>query len=276
MTDRYAVFGNPLGHSKSPLIHARFAAECGEDLTYEKIEAAEGGFAGALARFIDEGGKGCNVTAPFKLEAFGLATDHTEASRCAGATNTLRFESGRILAENTDGAGLLRDIEVNLGLGIGGRRVLMLGAGGAARGAILPFLQAEPEELALLNRTVSKAERLCEDMKGFGDIHVIAPAEAKGFDIVINATSASLSGDCPALPETVFQHCQLAYELAYGKGLTPFLKRARDCGVSQLADGVGMLVEQAAIAFEFWRGKRPTTGGLIEELTVGEDVRRDI
>lgn len=168
MTDRYAVFGNPLNHTKSPQIHARFAAECGQDMDYGTIEAPVDAFAQSLFRFIRGGAKGCNVTAPFKLEAFALATRHTETAKAAGAANTLRFDGDEIVADNTDEKGLLRDVEVNLATALRGRRVLMPGAGGAVRGAVLPFLNAGPAELALFNRTPGRAEAI--RAARFGDV----------------------------------------------------------------------------------------------------------
>ncbi|MDD9730549.1 shikimate dehydrogenase [Mameliella sp. AT18] len=270
MTDRYVVFGNPLGHSKSPLIHARFAAETGQDLTYGKVEAPVDGFEPALRRFIAEGGKGCNVTAPFKLEAFALADKKTPEAAMAGAANTLRFADGGIEAHNTDGYGLLADVERLLCAPLAGKRVLMLGAGGAARGAVLPFLDAGPDTLVMINRTPARAQAIRDALEAAGRPGlVVGPADTLDrFDVVINATAASLTGDCPALPPRVFDSCALAYDLAYAKGLTPFLARAREAGVPVIADGVGMLVGQAAVAFDWWRGVRPATRDLIAELTV--------
>lgn len=270
MTDRYAVFGNPLGHSKSPIIHARFAVETGEDLTYSKVEAPVDGFEAALRQFIAEGGRGCNVTAPFKLEAFALATAMTPEAAMAGATNTLRFTDGGIEAHNTDGVGLLADVERILRAPLRGKRVLMLGAGGAARGAVLPFLDAAPAAFVMINRTPSKAQAIRDELLAAGH-HGLSLADfdtTDRFDVVINATSASLTGECPAIPSRAFEGCELAYELAYAKGLTPFLSRARDADVRTLADGVGMLVGQAAVAFEWWRGVRPTIRNLIETLSI--------
>ncbi|WGW04210.1 shikimate dehydrogenase [Tropicibacter oceani] len=268
MTDHYAVFGNPVVQSKSPMIHARFAAETGQDMDYVKIEAPVDGFADALRAFVDKGGRGCNVTAPFKLEAYALATEHTQAARMAGSTNTLRFDGNRIEAHNTDGVGLLRDIQDNLGHSLKGKRILMLGAGGAVRGAALPFLQAGPAEFALLNRSVDKAQAICDMLKDHGEIVLCDPVRAKGYDIVLNGTSSSLGGSCPTMPDGVFDGCALAYDLSYGKGLTPFLQAAQKAGVPQLADGVGMLVEQAAEAFAWWRGTTPATTDLIREMTI--------
>jgi shikimate dehydrogenase len=275
MTDAYAVIGNPIGHTKSPLIHGHFARESAQDLRYTAIEGPrepEDAFAGAVRAFIAEGGKGLNVTAPFKLQAFALADELSDRARMAGAVNAMKFVDGRILAENFDGIGLLRDIEVNLNRPLAGRRVLLLGAGGAARGALLPFVEAGPKELVIANRSVGKAQALVEQVTG-RRVAVRASSyaglAADGmFDLVVNATSASLTGALPPVPPTVFNAEGLAYELAYGKGLTPFLRLASHAGVRQLADGVGMLVEQAAEAFEWWRGVRPQTRAVIEQLTV--------
>jgi len=272
MSDRYAVIGNPIGFSKSPLIHGTFARMTGQDLVYEAIEGPLNGFSERVDQFRTEGAKGLNITAQFKLDAFGYANELSKSAKRAGAANCLKFDGDRIIAENFDGIGLVRDITVNLGVKVAGRRVLMLGAGGAARGALLPFLRQEPSELVLVNRTLSKAVALAEEFAGCGPLIVSGYAEladlAEGYDVVINATSASLRGEMPPLPSNVFRGAELAYELAYGKGLTPFLQAARAEGVAKLADGVGMLVEQAAEAFVWWRGVRPSTAQVIAELTV--------
>lgn len=270
MTDLYAVFGNPLSHTKSPLIHAAFAAQTGQDLDYSAIESPLDGFAADVAAFRARGGKGINITAPFKIEAFALATERRQRAALAGATNALKFEGDQIIAENFDGVGLVRDIQQNLYAVIRGRRVLMLGAGGAARGAALPILDAGPAELTIINRTIPKAHDLRERVDSYGKVFSGGYADlTQGhFDIVINATSASLRGELPPITQTVFAQAGLAYELAYGKGLTPFLGMARHAGVDRLADGVGMLVEQAAEAFAWWRGVRPATRAMIEKITV--------
>ena len=274
MTDTYAVIGNPIGHSKSPLIHSTFAQQTGQDIEYVAIEGALGGFREAAERFRQTGGRGMNVTAPFKLDAFEYATDLSEQARLAGAANALKFEGGRIQAQNFDGIGLVRDIVHNLATPMTGRRVLLLGAGGAARGAMLPFLKQKPVQLLVVNRTVSKAWDLVEEFGGYaeGEFSCCSYPElgdlSAKFDLVINATSASLRGELPPVHTSVFAPGCLAYELAYGKGLTPFLSLARGAGVQRLADGVGMLVEQAAEAFEWWRGVRPETAALISRLTV--------
>jgi shikimate dehydrogenase len=270
MTDRYALLGTPLGHTKSPLIHAEFARLTGQDLTYEAIEAPANGFAAAVDRFRAEGGRGCNVTLPFKLDAFAYATERMERARLAGAVNCMKFEGDRAIAENFDGLGLVNDIRVNLGCPMRRRRVLLLGAGGAARGAVLPFLEQEPEVLAVMNRTVAKAAALGAQFTGYGNLATGGYSDFAegGFDIVVNATSASLRAELPPVPRAAFARGCLAYDLVYGKGLTPFLRLARDAGAGPVADGIGMLVEQAAEAFVWWRGVRPATAKLIKKLSV--------
>jgi len=277
MTDQYAVIGNPIGHTKSPLIHGLFAEETQQDMAYTAIEGPlepEQAFAETVRAFAAAGGRGMNVTAPFKLKAFAMADERSERAELAGAVNAMKFEGGRIIAENFDGIGLVRDIEVNLELPMAGRRVLLLGAGGAARGALLPFLSARPIELVIVNRHVDKGQALAAQVAARGPIVACGYGELEAmgrFDLVVNATSASLTGDLPPVPPSVFSHEGAAYELAYGKRLTPFLRLARNAGVRTVADGVGMLVEQAAEAFGWWRGVRPKTRTVIDRLTVPLD-----
>lgn len=272
--DRYAVIGNPIQHSKSPLIHQAFAQASGQTLTYEKIEGPLGQFAATVDRFRAEGGRGLNVTVPFKTDACAYATDLAESARAAGAANALKFEGNRCLAQNFDGIGLVRDIVHNLGRPVQGQRVLLLGAGGATRGAILPLLAEQPARLFVANRTVDKAVELARFFHDQGAASRVlegggyADLSNDAFDIVINATSASLSADLPPLPITALKADGLAYDMVYGKGLTPFLQLARQAQVQHLADGVGMLVEQAAEAFAWWRGVRPDTQSVIRQLTV--------
>lgn len=270
MTDRYAVIGNPIGHTKSPMIHGSFAQATNQDIDYSAIEGPLDGFSGAVLAFRDAGGRGMNITAPFKLQAFELATDRLERAELAGATNALKFEGDRIHADNFDGVGLVNDITRNLGVAMKGARVLLLGAGGAARGALLPFLAQQPAELVVANRTLATANALADSFASHG--RVIASGyedlARQRFDIVVNATSASLKAELPPVPAEVLKGAKLAYELVYGKGLTPFLRLARNAGVPQLADGVGMLVEQAAEAFAWWRGVRPDTRVVIERMTI--------
>lgn len=270
VTDHYALFGLPLGHTKSPLIHGEFARQTGQDLTYEAIEAPADAFGAAVDRFRAAGGRGINVTLPFKLEAFAYATELMESARLAGAVNCMKFDGDRAIAENFDGLGLVNDIQRNLGHPLRGRRVLLLGAGGAARGAVLPFLEQKPELLAVANRTVPKATALGRQFPTYRNLVTGGYPDFadRRFDIVVNATSASLREELPPVPRAVFGEGCLAYDLVYGKGLTPFLGLARDAGAGRVADGIGMLVEQAAEAFAWWRGMRPATQPLIERFSV--------
>ena len=271
MTDLYAVIGSPISHTKSPAIHAAFAEAAGEDMTYVAIEAPPGGFAARVDKFRRDGGHGLNVTAPFKLDAFAYATDRSEAAALAGAVNAMKFEGERVYAENFDGVGLRADIEVNLGRPLAGRRILVLGAGVAARGAVKPLLDARPQAMIIANRTADKARALASAFVGDGAVAAMeysSLAASAPFDLVVNATSASMFGELPPVPGPSFAAGCLAYDLVYGKGLTPFLRLARSAGAVRLADGVGMLVEQAAEAFAWWRGVRPETASLIARLTI--------
>lgn len=270
MSDAYAVIGNPIGHTKSPLIHGLFAEATRQDLVYTAIEGRIGQFAADVDAFRAAGGLGMNVTAPFKLDAFAYATEHSQRAQMAGAVNALKFDGERVIAENFDGVGLTRDVVHNLGCPLKDKRVLVLGAGGAARGALLPFLAERPATVVIANRTIAKAETLAETASAHGRVVACGYGDLEGleFDLVFNATSASLRGELPPVPASVFALGALAYELAYGKGLTPFLRLARQAGAQQLADGVGMLAEQAAEAFAWWRGVRPDTRAVIDRLTV--------
>ncbi|MDR0276116.1 MAG: shikimate dehydrogenase [Burkholderiaceae bacterium] len=275
MPDRYAVIGHPIAHSQSPLIHGLFAQATGQQLTYEAIDGGDrpGGLARVLEAFRADGGRGVNVTLPFKLEALACAGEADEAARLAGAANALRFEGERIQARNFDGAGLVRDIAVNLAVPLRAARVLLLGAGGAARGAIVPLARAGAGRIVIANRTADKARQLAFDFAPHaGKGCAIAGAglgedELGGaFDVVINATSASLAGAALQLPVRSLAGVPLAYDMVYGKGLTPFLRQAQAAGARRLADGIGMLVEQAAEAFAWWRGVRPETAPVIAQL----------
>ncbi|MBN8778799.1 MULTISPECIES: shikimate dehydrogenase [unclassified Thiobacillus] len=263
MTDRYAVFGHPIAHSKSPQIHTAFARQTGQDMTYEAILAPLDGFADSVAAFIAAGGRGANVTVPFKEEAFRLASRLSPRAQRAGAVNTLNFDADGILGDNTDGAGLVADLTRNLHCTIVGKRVLLLGAGGAARGVIEPLLDQQPAALVIANRTVSRAEELAE-LFGRGVRACGFDAADTPFDLVINATAASLAGDLPPLSPRVFTPDTMAYDMMYGRD-TPFLDFARTHG-ARTADGLGMLVEQAAEAFHLWRGVRPDTAPVIAAL----------
>lgn len=271
MSDRYAVFGNPVGHSKSPAIHAAFAAACQQDLAYEAILAPRDGFAGRVRAFVAAGGCGANVTLPFKQEACRLATRLTPRALLAGAVNTLSFDGPEWLGDNTDGAGLLRDLTHNLGCPIAGMRVLLLGAGGAARGVLGPLLEAGPRRLVIANRTEASAHELAARLPGAGAVSACSYPQLAGqsFDLLINATSASLAGARLPLPDGLFAPGSLAYDMMYGQEETPFLLLAGSRGAARLADGLGMLVEQAADAFQLWRGVRPATASVMAMLRSG-------
>lgn len=274
MTDRYAVIGNPIEQSKSPLIHMAFARATGQDIDYGKVLGPLGGFAGAAEAFRAAGGLGMNVTAPFKLDAFAYATDLAPSAQMAGAVNALKFEGDRVLAENFDGIGLVRDLVHNLACPLRGQRVLVLGAGGATRGALLPLLAEDPAELVIVNRTLAKAQELAtlgrQHQRGAVPLQGLGYDQLQGqaFDVVLNASSSSLTAELPPISAAVFAPGALAYDLTYGKGLTPFLTLAQQSGMTRLHDGVGMLAEQAAEAFLWWRGVRPDTRDVIRQLTV--------
>ena len=271
MTDQYAVIGNPVEHSLSPAIHAEFARATGQDVAYGKILAPLGGFREAALAFRDGGGKGLNVTLPFKQEAWQLADFRSGLAREAGAVNTLKFADGGISGYNTDGVGLVRDLTGNLNCAVRGRRVLLMGAGGASYGVMEPLLRELPQQLVVANRTLEKAVELVarfSALQKFATLGVTAlpyPALAGArFDIVINATSAGLADVMPPLPRDIFAPGALAYEMVYGRR-TLFMEFATGCG-ARPADGLGMLVEQAAESFFIWRGARPQTKPVIDLL----------
>lgn len=273
MTDRYAVVGNPVEHSKSPQIHTAFALQTGQDIEFVRLVAPLDGFRASVDAFRAEGGCGASITIPFKLEAYNYADEVTVRAKDARAANCLRFESGHALADNTDGVGLVRDITLNLGIAIADKRVLLMGAGGAAQGVLVPLLEQQPAILSIANRTVDKALRLADTCRHHASSkHTVVTGSSyeelagRHFDLIINATASSLAGALPPLPAGVFAQGAAAYDLMYGKGLTPFLTFAREHGAQQLADGLGMLVEQAAEAFQLWRGVRPQTRPVIGRL----------
>jgi shikimate dehydrogenase len=265
MTDRYAVIGHPVAHSRSPWIHERFARATGQDMEYGRIDAPADGFAAAVERFRKAGGKGLNVTLPFKEAAFGYCADTSERARVARAVNTLTLGE-TVFGDNTDGPGLVRDIEANQGYGLRGRAVLLLGAGGAARGAVGALLGACIARLTIANRTVERARTLAAR---FPPASACGFAELAGqrFDLVVNATSAGLQDAALPLPPGIFAAGALAYEMVYGRD-TPFLVQARAAG-ARGCDGLGMLVEQAAESFLLWRGVRPDTHAVLAELRGG-------
>ena len=272
MTDRYCVFGNPIGHSKSPRIHAAFARQTGQDIEYSARLAPLDGFADSVRTFIAEGGKGANVTVPFKQEAYSLTTRRTPRAELAGAVNTLSFRDGEILGDNTDGAGLVIDLVDNLGFTLAGKRVLMLGAGGAARGVCGPLLELRPRSLTIANRTLANAKALAERFATLGAITGCGYDELDGqtFDLIIDATSTSLNATMPPLPDGLFAAGSLAYSMMYGQAESPFRSFAERQGATRYADGLGMLVGQAAEAFFVWRGVRPDCRPLLEQLLAGQ------
>lgn len=259
MPDRYAVIGNPVVHSKSPEIHALFASGTGQDMEYGRLLAPLEGFDGTVRKFIEDGGKGLNVTVPFKFDAFNLATELTPRAKMAGAVNTLVFKDGIIVGDNTDGAGLVADITVNAGISLLNSRILLLGAGGAAYGVMLPLLEQKPAFIHIANRSVAKAEELAKQFSDFGNTSASAYDELKeSYDIVINATSAGLSNAMPPVSKIIFADNALALDMVYADKPTAFMQFARQSGVKG-RDGFGMLVEQAAESFFVWRGVKPDT-----------------
>jgi shikimate dehydrogenase len=262
--DRYAVMGNPIAHSKSPLIHSLFARQCGQRLTYEAILVEPGGFGQAVGNFMAQGGRGLNVTVPFKQEAWAIADQRSPRAERAGAVNTLRRESdGSLYGDNTDGIGLVADLK-RLGIELRDRQLLILGAGGAVRGVIAPLLAELPANLTIVNRTVDRARELVGMLGDLGPMSACgyAALEGRHFDLIINATAASLQGELPPLPEAVTGSGGYAYDMMYGAQPTPFMLWAAARGATA-HDGLGMLVEQAAAAFALWRGVTPDTAAVI-------------
>ena len=269
MADRYAVMGNPIAHSKSPLIHSLFAEQTGEDISYEALLVAEDGFRDAVTAFREAGGRGLNITVPFKQQAWELVDQRRAAADRAGAVNTITFtEDNRMIGDNTDGIGIVRDLTVNQGLALKGRTILVLGAGGAVRGILEPLLAEAPASVTIANRTLSRAEELA----ALFSEHI--PVEARGFDqlddrpvdLIINGTSASLQGSMPELPSGLVGANTCAYDMMYAAAPTVFMDWASQHGARLSVDGLGMLVEQAAESFRIWRGIRPDTATVIEAV----------
>ncbi len=267
--DRYAVFGNPVRHSKSPWIHAAFAAQTDQQLQYRAVLVEEGGFAAAADAFFGAGGLGLNVTVPFKTDAYDYANELTPRAQVAGAVNTLaRRDDGSILGDNTDGVGLVRDMVANLGWQIRGRQVAILGAGGAVRGVLEPLLREQPASLLIVNRTADKALSLAGEFAGLGALEAggYPLLEGRQFDLVINGTSASLAGELPDLPDGLLNEKSCCYDMMYAPEPTAFMRWAAQHTAWAVSDGLGMLVEQAAESFYLWRGERPQTGPVLAEL----------
>jgi len=265
--DRYAVFGHPVGHSLSPRIHQLFAEETAQQLEYERIEPPLEGFAEAVADFQAAGGSGANVTVPFKQEAWSLSGQRSERAERAGAVNTLIL--GEVIyGDNTDGEGLVNDLRNNLGVGLAGKRLLLVGAGGAARGVVGALLAEQPATLVVANRTPARARQLAAEFDDLGSIEGcgLEDLESERFEVVINATSSGLDGQVPDLPASIVAEGATAYDMLYGAEPTPFLRWASAHGAFRSRDGLGMLVEQGAASFELWRRIRPSTEPVIEAL----------
>jgi len=273
--DEYAVMGNPITHSKSPLIHTAFAEQTQQRMQYSAIQVDPGGFAQAVGNFFAVGGKGLNVTVPFKGEAYNLTSELSPRAKLAGAVNTLKPTSDALLyGDNTDGIGLVRDLTNNLNITISGKRLLLIGAGGAARGVLGPLLEQQPAALTLANRTLDKAQQLVATFSPEAPQVKINAAPFSGlaeasFDLVINATSASLKGERLPIPATVFAESAWSYDMMYGAEATPFMQWSTSVGVSNVVDGLGMLVEQAAESFLIWRGILPETTAVIQRIRQG-------
>ena len=277
--DRYAVMGNPVAHSLSPAIHAEFARRTRQRMAYEAIQVDPGGFAQAVGNFRGAGGKGLNITLPFKHQACTVVDRRSERAERAGAVNTIAFHrDGESFGDNTDGAGLLRDLKANLGIVLKSRRLLVLGAGGAVRGVLGPLLDEEPAAVVIANRTVDRADELKRlfSPQSAAPISSCGFAELEGgaFDVLINGTSASLHGEALPLPSAAAAPGCWCYDMVYAARPTPFMRWAKANGAAGAADGVGMLVEQAAESFELWRGVRPDTAEVIAWLRGRLDAAR--
>ena len=267
--DEYAVMGNPITHSKSPRIHSLFAAQTGEAVNYTAIQVDPGGFEQAVAHFIATGGKGLNVTVPFKQEAWQLVDRRSNRAERAGAVNTIKIEADELFGDNTDGIGLVNDLLRNNAVSLKGRRVLLMGAGGAARGVLAPLLEQQPAQLVIANRTESRARDLALAFSDLGDVEGCgydATLDGRQFDVLINATAASLKGELPPLADGLVADGGACYDMMYGAQPTTFMNWARQQGAAKVLDGLGMLVEQAAGSFNVWRGVHPNTRPVIEIL----------
>lgn len=265
--DLYGLIGHPVEHSRSPLIHRLFAEQCGQRMDYVLMDAPPGSFEETVTAFRERGGMGLNVTLPYKGSAFRICTHPTLRATQAGAVNTLAWARDRLIGDNTDGRGLVVDLQENLGVELRNRTILLVGAGGAARGAVGPLLETKPAELVIANRTPDRAVALAEAFCTDGPVRAELFENLEySFDLVINATSASLSGQVPHLPAAVVQPGTFCYDMMYEKNPTAFLRWATSLRAAGCADGIGMLVEQAAESFLLWRGLRPDTGPVLETV----------
>lgn len=270
--DDYAVMGNPIAHSKSPSIHRLFAKQTNQSIDYTAIQVDTGGFRHAVGNFAAEKGKGLNITVPFKQEAWSLVEEMSERAQRAGAVNTIKIENDKLYGDNTDGVGLVNDLTVNNQIELKGKSILLMGAGGAARGVLAPLLNQEPSSLYIVNRTPDKAKDLATDFADMGNVmgdgyeHLAEFCQSNKFDIIINATAASLSGQLPPLPGNILNSGAACYDMMYGANPTTFMQWATEQGAEKVLDGLGMLVEQAAESFKIWRGVKPDTASVIEKL----------
>ncbi|GGD72108.1 shikimate dehydrogenase [Lacimicrobium alkaliphilum] len=265
--DQYAVFGNPIAHSKSPFIHTMFAQQTGQLLHYEAILTPLKGFKEKVQQFFGQSGRGANITLPFKQQAYELADELSNAAQLAGSVNTLLYDRGRIRGDNTDGVGLVRDLAFH-NISLRQKSILLLGAGGAARGAILPILEQQPDSLHIANRTATKAQELARQFADYGNVSGggLEQIPADNYALIINASSSGLSGDRPQIPQSLINNDSVCYDMVYGKGMTSFNLWAKKSGAARQLDGLGMLVEQAAQSFYLWRGVMPETQAVREAL----------
>ena len=268
MTDLYAVMGNPINHSKSPAIHTQFAEQSKQDIIYSAMLVPIDGFDVAVKDFFKGNGKGLNITVPFKEQAFKLADQLTPRAQTAQAVNTLKLmDDGTILGDNTDGAGVVSDLVTNNQVELKDKRVLVVGAGGAVRGILQPFLEQEPAEIVIVNRTFEKAQALADAFVAMGNIRAMKFEElSDSYDVIVNGTSASLSVDLPPIPDSVINANTVVYDMMYGKEPTPFMDWATRLDARQAIDGLGMLVEQAAVSFSVWRSIKPNGQVVLADL----------
>ncbi|MDH3439572.1 MAG: shikimate dehydrogenase [Gammaproteobacteria bacterium] len=270
-TDRYGVMGYPVSHSRSPVIHRLFALQTNQDIQYELLQVPPDKLEAAISQFGRTGGKGLNITVPHKSEVARLVDELSERASVAGAVNTVVFNDGTLFGDNTDGVGLMRDLQINHGLRLKGANILILGAGGATRGIVSPLLEAEPGSIVIANRTFPKARSLADHFANQGPVNACRFEDVRSlpiYDLIINATSAGLKGETPPYPEEAVHPATFCYDLSYGSTPTPFSKWAARHGAAKSVMGWGMLVEQAAESFEIWRGVRPDTGPVLKQLTV--------
>ena len=266
--DDYAVMGNPISHSKSPSIHTLFAQQTQQSILYTAIHVDLGGFKQAVGNFAATGGKGLNITVPFKQEAWELVSERSERAERAGAVNTIKIEDGALFGDNTDGVGLVNDLTQNHSIDLKDKNILLMGAGGAARGVLIPLLEQNPGSLFIANRTPDKAKDLADDFSDLGNVKGggYEAISDLTFDVVINATAASLQGDLPPLPDTLLDDNASCYDMMYSAKPTPFMQWATSHKAEKVLDGLGMLVEQAAESFFIWRGVKPETKAVIVKL----------